>query len=60
MMITIYNNNNANEKYISYHFSAKELDKIKEFLYNERIKWYTISYSEKEKLEYEQLSKGHN
>jgi hypothetical protein len=59
MMITIYNNNNK-DKYISHHFSAKELDKIKEFLYNERIKWYTISYSEQEKLEYEQLSKRHN
>jgi len=56
MMITIYNN----KQQLSHYFHPTELDKIKEFLYNENIKWYTISYSEKEKLEYEQLSKGHN
>ena len=56
MMITIY----KNKQYITHHFPPTELDNIKEFLYNEGIKWYTISYSEKEKLEYEQLSKGHN
>jgi hypothetical protein len=56
MMITIY----KNKQYMTHHFPPTELDNIKEFLYNENIKWYTISYSEKEKLEYEQLSKRHN
>ena len=58
MMITIYKN--KSKEYMTHHFPPSELDKIKEFLYNEGIKWYTISYSEKEKLEYEQLSKRHN
>lgn len=55
-MVTVYNN----KQYISHHFEAKELDKIKNFMYNNDIKWYTIAYNDKEKLEYEQFSKRHN
>ena len=57
MEIMIYSNGKVSERY---HFKPQELDKIRQFCYNECIKWYIIKYSEKEKLEYEQLSKGHN
>jgi hypothetical protein len=56
MRLTIY----KKQKYISLDFSAKNLDKIKDFCYNEGIKYYTLSYSEKEMKEYEQFFKGHN
>ena len=57
MMITIYK---GPRKYITHHFHYSELDNIKETCYNLGIKYYTISYSEKEIEKYEQLSKGHN
>jgi len=57
MMITIYKEYN---KYISHHFKPKELDKIKEICYSMGIKWYTISYTETERLEYERFSKTNN
>ena len=57
MRITIYKKHN---EYISHDFSPQELDIIKDFLYNEGIKWYTISFNEKEMIEYEQLSKRYN
>jgi len=57
MRITIYRQYND---YISHDFPPQELDKIQSFLYNEGIKWYTISYNEKEMILYEQLSKRHN
>ena len=55
-MIAVYNGN----RHITHYFEPKELDKIKEFMYNNDIKWYTITYNDKEKLEYEQFSKRHN
>jgi len=57
MMITIYK---GYQNYITHHFSAKDLDKIKEICYSLGIKWYTISYTNKEYEEYEQFSKRHN
>lgn len=57
MMITIYK---GSKNYMTHSFPAKELDKIKEICYSMGIKWYTISYNEKEKIEYERLSKEHN
>jgi hypothetical protein len=57
MMITIYKQHN---KYMSYNFPAIELDKIKKICYDIGIKYYTISYTQKEYEEYEQFSKGHN
>ena len=56
-MITIYKQHN---KYMSYNFPAIELDKIKKICYDIGIKYYTISYTQKEYEEYEQLSKGNN
>ena len=56
MMITIY----KNQKTLSHHFKAIDLDKIKKICYDMGIKYYTISYTEKEKKEYEQFSKRHN
>ena len=55
-MITLYKNKNT----LSYSFSPKDLDKIKEVCYSLGIKWYTISYTQKEYEEYEQFSKRHN
>jgi tRNA U34 2-thiouridine synthase MnmA/TrmU len=43
-----------------HHFQSKDLDKIKKVCYDIGIKWYTISYSQKEYEEYEQFSKRHN
>ena len=57
MMITIYKSPN---NYMSHHFTPQELDIIKQTCYSMGIKWYTISYTEKEKIEYERLSKEHN
>lgn len=51
MRIVIYRRYND---YIYHDFPPEELDKIKTFLYNENIKWYTISYNDKEMIEYEQ------
>lgn len=52
MRITIYK---GYQNYLSHSFHYSELDKIKEQCYNLGIKYYTISYSEKEKLKYEEL-----
>ena len=57
MRITIYKRYND---YISLDFPPQELDNVKDFLYSEGIKWYTISFNEKEMIEYEQLSKRYN
>jgi hypothetical protein len=58
MRIVIYRRYND---YIYHDFPPEELDKIKTFLYNENIKWYTISYNDKEMIEYEQkFSKRYN
>ena len=57
MRITIYRRYND---YISLDFGAPELDKIYDFVYSENIKWYTLSYTEKEMEEYERFFKGHN
>ena len=56
MMITIYNK----QKTMTHNFPAKELDNIKKVCYDMGIKWYVISYNDKEMMEYEQLSKRHN
>ena len=56
MILTIYNKG-KNERY---YFKPQELDKVKQMCYSMSIKWYTISYSEKEIMEYEQFSKRHN
>ena len=56
MMITIYNK----QRTMTHNFPAKELDNIKKVCYDMGIKWYTISYNDKEMIEYERLSKGHN
>ncbi len=45
---------------LSHYFKAENLDKIKQFCYNEGIKWYVLTYSDKENMEYEQLSKRNN
>jgi len=57
MRITIYK---GPKNYMSFDFPALELDKIREICYSMNIKWYTISYTDKEYKEYEQFSKGHN
>ena len=57
MRITIYKNP---KEYESIDFPPHKLDKIKEACYNMNIKWYTISYTDKEMKEYERLSKRHN
>ncbi len=57
MRITIYRRYN---EYISLDFGPPELDKVYDFLYNENIKWYTLSYTEKEMEEYERFFKRHN
>ena len=57
MMITIYKGPN---NYMTHNFPPQELDNIKETCYSMGIKWYTISYTEKEQLEYERFSKINN
>jgi hypothetical protein len=57
MRITIYRRYND---YISLDFPPQELDKIRKQCYSMGIKWFTISYTDKEIEEYEQFSKGHN
>ena len=57
MRITIYRRYND---YISLDFGAPELDKIYDFVYSENIKWYTLSYTEKEMEEYERFFKRQN
>ena len=57
MRITIYK---SPKEYESIDFPPHKLDKIKEACYNMNIKWYTISYTETEMIEYERLSKRHN
>ena len=57
MRITIYK---SPKNYMIYDFKPIELDKIREICYSMGIKFYTISYTDKEKNEYEQLSKRHN
>ncbi len=57
MMITIYKGYN---NYLTHSFKATDLDNIKQICYDLNIKWYTISYNDKEMIEYEQLSKRHN
>lgn len=59
MQIIIHNNHNNPPYLISPNFPPKELDSLKEMLYNENIK-YTLIYNEKERLEYEQLSQRNN
>lgn len=56
-MITIYK---GYQNYITHNFPINELDNIKKVCYSIGIKFYTISMSEKEKLEYEQFSKRNN
>ena len=57
MMITIYK---GYQKYLTHSFPATELYNIKKMCYDIGIKWYTISYNDKEIMEYEQFSKRHN
>jgi hypothetical protein len=59
MQIVIINRLNNPPYLISPNFHPKELDSLKEMLYNDNIK-YILIYSEKERLEYEQLSQRHN
>lgn len=57
MKLTIYRRYND---YISHDFPPQELDNVRKLLYSNNIKWYTISYTEKEQIEYDRLSKRHN
>ena len=57
MMITIYKGYN---NYLTHNFKATDIDNIKQICYDLNIKLYTISYNDKEMIEYEQLSKRHN
>ena len=59
MQIIIHNRLQNPPYLISPNFPPKELDNLKEMLYNENIK-YTLIYSEKEYSEYEQFFKRHN
>ena len=45
---------------MSHNFPPQELDNIKQVCYDMGIKWYTISYTDTEWIEYERLSKRHN
>ena len=56
MQIVIINRFQNPPYLISPHFSPKELDNLKEMLYNDNIK-YTLISSEKENLEYNELRK---
>jgi len=57
MEIMIYSNGKVA---LREYFKPKELDKVRQFCYNENIKYYILKYSEKEIIEYEQFSKGNN
>ena len=57
MRITIYKRYN---NYISLDFAPKELDNVLNECYNNNIKWYTLSYTEKDWIEYERFSKRNN
>ena len=57
MRITIYKRYN---EYTSLDFPPDKLDIIRQSCYSMNIKWYTISYTDKEMIEYERLSKRHN
>ena len=57
MRITIYKRYN---EYTSIDFPPHKLDIIKQSCYSMGIKWYTISYTEKERLEYERFSQTNN
>lgn len=52
MQIVILNNRNNPNYLISPNFTPKELDSLKEILYNESIK-YILIYNEKEYIEYQ-------
>ena len=56
MRITIY----KQQRYESFNFRPDELDKVKDFCYNNNIKYYIICYNDKEMLEYEGLPKRNN
>jgi len=45
---------------MTHNFVPQELDKIKQLCYSMGIKWYTISYTEKEQKEYERFFKINN
>ena len=57
MMITIYN---GPRKYMTHCFKPQELDNIKQICYSMGIKWYTISYTDKEREIYERFSQTNN
>ena len=57
MRITIYKRYN---NYMAHSFLPEALDNVKEFCYNNNIKYYVLSYSDKEMIEYERLSKRYN
>ena len=57
MEILIYNKQKVSERYT---FKPQDLDLVKKTMYNNNIKWYIIIQSDKEILEYQQLSKRHN
>jgi hypothetical protein len=52
MQIVILNNRNNPNYLISPNFTPKELDSLKEMLYNESIK-YILIYNEQEHIEYQ-------
>lgn len=56
-MITIYK---GHKNYMTHHFKPVELDKIKEICYSMGIKWFTISYTNKEREIYERFSQTNN
>jgi len=57
MMIAIYK---GFKNYMTHHFPPQELDNIKQICYSMGIKWYTISYTETERLKYERFSQTNN
>ena len=57
MMITIYK---GPKNYLTHCFKPQELDNIKEICYSMGIKWYTISYTNKEREIYERFSQTNN
>ena len=56
-MITIYK---SPTNYMSHHFPPQELDNIKQICYSMGIKWFTISYNETERKQYERFSQTNN
>lgn len=56
MRITLYKRYN---NYVSQNFLPKDLDNVREFCYNNNIKYYVLNYTEEEWNEYERLSKRH-